>query len=108
MNEIFLNTFEPNIHVNLYVQCIFKCLNYVPISEHNVKCTDVYAMISDPTCYDIVSSLAGQRYLSVLACEFTGKLSNPPLSRCYILSLRLRDPSFINNQLLNLLIEIND
>ena len=73
-----------------------------------MKCTDVYATISDPTWYDHVSSFARQRYWSVLACEFTGKLSNPPLSRCYILSLRLRDPSFINNQLLNLLIEIND
>ena len=49
-----------------------------------------------------------QRYYSVLAGEFTGKLSNSPLSRCYILSLRLRDPSFINNQMLNALIEIND
>ena len=40
--------------------------------------------------------------------KFTGKLSNPPLSRCYNLSLRLRDRSFIKNQLLMILWKIYD
>ena len=62
INEIFLNTFKPNFHVNLYVQCLLKCLNLVLISEHNVKCADVYATLSDPTWYDDASSSAGQSY----------------------------------------------
>ena len=61
-NEIFLNTFEPNFHVNSYVQCILICLNHIPISEHNVKYADVNATISDSNWYDDPSSSAGQGY----------------------------------------------
>ena len=72
INEILLNTFKPNFHVNLNVWCIFEYLNYVQISKHKVKCINKYATISDPTRYEYNSSLAEHSHYIVLACEFTG------------------------------------